>query len=196
MESADNKARIQWIDIAKCIAILGVVLAHTSSHYLCAFVQTYNVAFFFFLSGLTFCRDDDCKDQFRFDNRSVKIFASRLFKSILLPYFLWGLISIAVYFIVGQFIQIGANSTDLLNNILALLYGNSNSEFFEWNRPLWFLPALALIWISWFAYLKLTSYFCISLVLRGVGCLALILIGGVDRISRLQQYAICLVYGT
>lgn len=43
------------------------------------------------------------------------------------------------------------------HNLMGLLYGNSASGYFEWNKPLWFLPCLVIVEIIWFGVLKITE---------------------------------------
>lgn len=44
-------------------------------------------------------------------------------------------------------------------NVVSLFYGNSGSGYFEWNRPLWFLPCLIVVELLWFLILKMSGRF-------------------------------------
>lgn len=135
--------RMSWLDIAKCIGIVAIVLGHSSTGYINNICYSFNSIIFFILSGITFCRIRGNYDgRFCFDNRGVKKFYITLFRTILIPYLVWGGISIIIYEVVEKFVTLQLNLEQnyfaVIYNIIGLIYGNSESGFFEWNRPLWF----------------------------------------------------------
>ena len=124
--------RIAWIDVAKGIGILLIVFGHTmQSGFVRQVIFSFHVPFFFFLSGVTYKRE-----------ASFYTFIRKRIVGLLVPYWVWGIISIAVFLLMGHFLHLKEADTGLLNNIFGLLYGNPRTELMWWNRPLWFIPCL------------------------------------------------------
>lgn len=152
--------RISWLDIAKGISILFIVLGHASYGFLYSFCYSFNSVIFFILSGMAFDRLKNEKDDLLcFDNREMNTFLKNVAERLLFPYFIWGSVSIVIYYllegIVLSNLQTGGNKHfALLPNFIGLVYGNSESGFFEYYRPLWFIPCLVVVEIIWFAILK------------------------------------------
>jgi len=129
-----NQGRIRWIDIAKAIAISLVVFGHTMrGGSVQKVVYSFHVAAFFFLAGLT-CKTNGVRARIKSD-----------FFRIMVPYYCFGIISIAVFAVLGTF---AAAKFDMnINpsfgaNIQNLLYANSKGGALQFNTPLWFLPCL------------------------------------------------------
>lgn len=166
MDNEKGNTRISWMDIAKGISIMCIVLGHTSTGFLNTFCFSFNSVIFFILSGMSFGRIRNQKDSLLcFDNRETKIFLKKSVANILLPYFIWGGVSILIYFLMEGIIisnlQNGNNEHFSVGaNFLGLLYGNSETGYFEYYRPLWFLPCLLMVEIIWFILLKIM--YCIS----------------------------------
>lgn len=87
-----SKQRLSWIDIAKCIGIFAIVLGHCSAGKLQWICFSFNSVIFFVLAGMTFCRKTGETDAyFDFDHeRTFKSFLHRTFRTIGIPYLLWG----------------------------------------------------------------------------------------------------------
>ncbi|MCM1048297.1 MAG: acyltransferase family protein [Clostridiales bacterium] len=153
--------RIEWLDIAKGFSILFIVLGHTSYGFLFWFCYSFNSVIFFILSGMTFCRiKSETDNLFCFDKRTVKEFLKKILGSLLFPYFVWGCISIIIYYlmegVVLSHLQSGRyGNFAIIPNIIGLLYGNSETGFFKYYRPLWFIPCLVIVEVIWFLILKI-----------------------------------------
>lgn len=160
-----SKQQISWIDIAKCIGIAAIVLGHCSSGNLKCICFSFNSVIFFVLAGMTFCRKKEKTDTYlNFDNeRTLKIFLYRAFRTIFVPYLFWGLISILIYSIMGKItaetLNLSQSHFEIGKNFIFLFYGNSDTGYFEWNRPLWFLPCLLMVELLWFLILKISETF-------------------------------------
>ncbi|MDI9520821.1 MAG: acyltransferase family protein [Bacillota bacterium] len=128
-----QKERILWIDIAKGYGIFFIVLGHVlRTGVVRQFLYSFHVPFFFILSGLTY----------RPSERTMNFFKKR-FKTILIPYFVFGLISILIYRILAIYIDVDFElRTGILENIVGMFYGNPRTDLMKWNLPLWFLPSL------------------------------------------------------
>lgn len=72
--------RIQWIDTAKGLGLLCVILGHLKIPYLSTWIYTFHMPLFFFLSGLVFSGG----------KYHVREFVIRRIKSLVLPYFTLG----------------------------------------------------------------------------------------------------------
>lgn len=124
--------RIAWIDVAKGIGIFLIVFGHTmQSGFVRQVIFSFHVPFFFFLSGVTYKRET-----------SIYTFLRKKVSGLLVPYWVWGIISIAIFLFAGLFLHLEEANTGLLNNLFGLLYGNPRTELMWWNRPLWFIPCL------------------------------------------------------
>lgn len=152
--------RVSWLDRAKGFGILFIVLGHASYGYLNWFCFSFNSVIFFILAGMAFCRTKDKRDELLdFDNRKTSDFLRKTGKRLLFPYFVWGSISIAIYYllegVILSHLQVNKNQHfALIPNFIGLIYANSETGFFEYYRPLWFLPCLVAVEIIWFLILK------------------------------------------
>lgn len=153
--------RIDTIDIAKGIAISAIVIGHVSTGLLWDAFLIFATASFFLLSGLTFYYDGEAGGIGWRRNGSPVSFLKKTAGRLLFPYAVWGLISIVIYMILGRVavsvLGLENDSVDLLHNLLGLLFGNSASGYFDWNRPLWFLPCLFIVEVIAYAVLRLTE---------------------------------------
>lgn len=125
------KKRYNWLDVAKGIVMIAIVLGHTlRTGVVRDFVYAFHVPCFFFLSGIT------AKE--KFSSKQLISDAKRL----LIPYFAFGLISIVVYALFGSIAESGLNNREAFtvwDNLIKLIYCSS---FLPFNAPLYFLPCL------------------------------------------------------
>lgn len=146
----DSTKRIRWIDVAKGLCMFFIVLGHVcKANYrtdpLRIFCYSFNAQAFFFLSGYTFMGVTTLTKG-KFLNINVRAYILKWIDRVLYPYFVWGTISIFIFFLMGKF-GIIDEDTRLLPNFIGLLFGNSTSSYFQWNRPLWFLPCIFLSYL-------------------------------------------------
>lgn len=134
--------RIAYLDIAKGIGILLVVLAHSDlaliSPYLHRFIYSFHVPLFFFLSGYFF------NAQIPFGT-----FVRKRFNAVLKPYLFTIFL---IYLVTISFTNMSFGT--MLGRFAKSMY--ATGEYIEW-IPLWFLPSLFLT--------SLFSYFFYRLVL-------------------------------
>lgn len=142
-----QKQRILWIDIAKCLAIMLVVLGHTlRGGQVQKFVYSFHVPAFFFLSGMT-CKTDKIIDRIKLD-----------FIHIMIPYYCFGIMSILVFIFLGEFAagQLGLSvDTSFGRNLMELLFTSPHDGRMKFNVSLWFLPCLFAVKIMYCALYKL-----------------------------------------
>lgn len=106
-----EKKRIEWLDIAKAISIILVVLGHAGHAYLDIYLGWFRMPLFFFLSGILF-------KPVLFKNY-INWASNKTFR-MMLPYFVYG---IAIYIIFN--IQ---NLSLLPEHLYNLLYGGSGLQ--------------------------------------------------------------------
>ncbi len=150
--------RLDFIDVARAIAIFLIVLGHTLVHsahcgLVYKYIYSFHVPLFFILSGFVFKRKDI---------ESYFTFFKNKFLRIMIPYFIWATLFLIPYFILGNAIgdalniDSSYNLKDMLSNIL---YGNANGAALKQNSALWFLPSLFCA--------EIVSYFIVKLADKG-----------------------------
>lgn len=160
----EKSARIQWIDLAKVIAILVVVLNHSTL--VIPGVNFWGGMFFvpafFLVSGYTYSQKEI----------SYKGFAEQKAKRLLLPYFAANLLLFSFFFL-KNLMAGGINPYRELLDFMGIFYGRNQlyknfSVVFDVNQdniylmtslnaPTWFLPALFLVLISVEAMLRIAG---------------------------------------
>jgi len=128
------RERIKWVDMAKTIGILTIVLGHTVAEgMLKTYVYSFHIPLFFFLSGATF----------RVKDKTFGKFVKDKAMGLLVPYAVFALISQAVYALIqsmaSNLIQ-SERGFSLMEGWTGILMGSV-----EANRALWFLPCLFLM---------------------------------------------------
>lgn len=137
MQRENLSQRIAWIDVAKAILIFFVVLCHTLRiGYLDVYATGFVVPCFFIISGIIFK-----------EKSNISCITS-LAKRVLVPYYIFGLISVLIYCFIGEQESVVLNADisnfGLLSNIYGLIYSNCKNGFMQWNTPLYFLPVYFL----------------------------------------------------
>ncbi len=139
----ENRERVKWVDIAKCLGIFAIYLGHFGetagkAH---PFVFLYHVPLFFFLAG---CMDSYDKE------KNILYYIAKKFKSIMLPFYLFCFLSIII-----NVVQNDAGIPDIQEALLLVAKGNVRNTFFA--SSLWFLTCLFLMEII-FKIIKLEKY--------------------------------------
>ena len=134
--------RIEYLDIAKGIGILLVVLGHNDFEVISLFVQrliySFHMPMFFFLSGY-------------FINPTVPFFDffKKRFNALMKPFFFTIFL---IYFTSVSFEKMGFNTA--ITRIVKSLYGSGH--YLDWVQ-LWFLPHLFAVSLYAFLFLALVS---------------------------------------
>lgn len=149
-ENSPVRNRIEWIDIAKGLGMILVVVGHSGiPNILSAWIWSFHMPLFFFVSGIVFTASKYI---------TLKAFLENRFRTLILPYFLF---SIIVYLWAIQ-----------LNYHLLIV---SFSELYlGWNGiALWFIPVLFFTETCFFllnSHLKFKVYkYVIIFLLSSVG---------------------------
>ena len=130
------KRRFEYIDIAKGLGILFVVLVHNDLEKISPFfyklILSFNMPLFLFISGRLFKPED-----------SFFSLISKRFNSVLKPYIV---ILFLIFFMTIAFSKVNIDIAAI--HLLKSFY--STDKYLDW-IPLWFLPHLFLLYL--FAYL-------------------------------------------
>lgn len=130
--------RIHWADALRGVLILMIVYGHTASNgdMLKHYLYSFHVAAFFFLSGFLFSKG----------THGFKAFLKKKFVSLMIPYYIFSVISIAIFTLLGSFasvkLDVAIKHGEVYKNILGMLYANAVEGYMKWNLPLWFLPCM------------------------------------------------------
>lgn len=130
MEIAD---RIEWVDVAKGIGIILVILGHTITLAYSYPIYAFHMPLFFFLSGLVY------KDK----KESLMFFLKRTTNSLLRPWFIMLTISLFICLLIPTW----RNGISLYA-VLEDLY-TSNTDSFQ-NSSLWYLVCYFFVLLFWF----------------------------------------------
>lgn len=134
--------RLDWLDAAKGLGILLVVLGHTAiPPALFVYIFSFHLPLFFFISGYLFKTEkySSFPELLRYSG-----------KKLILTYFIFGL---AIYFYwlgYGHFLAEDLAKANPYQPLLDLLYASSHLK--DIFTPLWFLPCLFLVQLIFFIF--------------------------------------------
>lgn len=175
-----SKSRLAYIDIARGIGILLVVLGHTLAEanyhvqnstvlFLGQLIYSFHMPLFFFLSGMFF------KPEMRFPD-----LLKRRFDSVLKPY----LFTIFLVYFVSVFYDKNLGLSTAVIRIIKALYGNSYYIELYWSQ-LWFLPALFVTSLFAFGFYAIFKRLPVWALFIG---LLLALVVGILTINRFMPF--------
>ncbi|MBR3691203.1 MAG: acyltransferase family protein [Clostridia bacterium] len=140
MEIQERNTRLIWVDILRFIGIFAIVWGHTLTggpvHF---YLYSFHIPLFFCAIG--FC--------FKTPKQSFWQFTKKKAYSLLIPFFLFAIISILLFSVLGNFAgstlgyDLSANTFSA--NIIEVLRGKCRA-----NRPLWFLPCVFIFYLLCF----------------------------------------------
>ena len=127
---AEHKAKLDYLDIARGIGIVVVILAHidTGDNPLCSWIGSFCMAIFFFVSGALL----NYLDRWRSEN-AFQIIVKRV-KGVLYPYFTFSALIIFCYTFMRVIFKQGSFS-----NILEIVKSTVTLSGYD---ALWFMPTL------------------------------------------------------
>lgn len=141
VEEAVNRARVRYLDIAKGISLLLVMISHScgmpfGSKYFTAFY----IQIFFVLSGVTYKRRNTVSEN-----------VCKRFKGVIIPYFIYNLIIVVINVILGNLKTLETLIEAVIGSLYSrycfypIDYTGENRYFMQiGNSPLWFLTAMFL----------------------------------------------------
>ena len=155
------KKRIAYVDIAKILGMFFIIYGHTLRNgEVTTWIYTFHVPLFFFLSGVTF----------HGEVLDIKTFLKKKAMALLVPFFIWALISIGVFAVMSSFIPMQSTlQSSQTNPLISMLMGYCGA-----NSPLWFLPCLFIVEILMWIVTKLSSKMGRSVYLVSIACSSLL----------------------
>ena len=145
-----NSVRKDWIDFARAFGIFCIAYGHLvqGESYVSLYFGSFRVAIFFLIMGLTFSLDS-----------SFISFLKKKAKRLLVPYFVFALLSILVLYSVAFIVPALSEykSTSVVLYLWGAIYGNGLTGNMKWNLPLWFLPCSFITLLFVFGFEKLIS---------------------------------------
>jgi len=142
--------RLHWIDALKGIGIIFVVLAHHSLPIaLDTYIFSFHMPLFFFISGFLF--------DFGKYSESAAGFVKGRFRSLIVPYFCFALLTCLFYFLLDTGFQPGVTNIEFFENsalygIYSILY--ALGPLVSYNPPLWFLSCLFVTELLFYGFAK------------------------------------------
>lgn len=142
----NNQKRIEWIDTAKGIGLLLVMLGHLHVPYLSTWIYTFHMPLFFFLSGVVFSGT----------KYNFKEFTIKRIKSLVIPYFGLGVVIYLFYVILNLVLReengLYGTNWEMLKNLFV------QKHFWT----IWFLACLFVVEILWYWNWKIFSRWSIA----------------------------------
>lgn len=145
--------RIAWIDVSRGWCMLAIVAGHfylpwNQHPALFDLLYAFHVPAFFFLSGLVFNPG----------KRSFPRFLYTRARAIMLPYVLWAFISVCIFAVLGS-VAAGSlgrkNPASFTTMLKDIMWATPSAHHMDWNKPLWFLPAIMVTYLIAWATAKL-----------------------------------------
>jgi acyltransferase len=170
------KQRVLWVDNAKAIGIILVLLGHQAMPYnITKFIYSFHMPLFFFLSGfINTGRDEE----------SFSRFAVRKAKSLLIPYFFFAIATYLYWLLITRNFGFSSEThINALTPLLGILYSNGVDDWLTFNTSLWFLTCLYLTEMAFFIIRKIRNDALVVAIL--MLCMAAGYIQSVSRIPRL-----------
>ena len=142
------KKRLEFIDIAKGIGILFVLLNHVESYQWVTFSSFFVISIFFFCSGYTFSFNQE--EKFRFITVVKKL------PKLLKPYFFFSVLLLLIF---NDF-SLRAISGIVYSRYCLFPIGTDDIYrlFIVGNFPLWFLTCMSLCYLLYAVYLRFFKY--------------------------------------
>ena len=142
--------RLHWIDALKGMGIILVVFAHHSLPVaLDTYIFSFHMPLFFFISGFLF--------DFGKYAGSAANFVKGRFRSLIVPYFCFAVLTCLFYFLLDTGFQPGVTNieffeTSALYGIYSILY--ALGPLVSYNPPLWFLTCLFVTELLFYGFAK------------------------------------------
>lgn len=172
--------RIAWIDVAKGLLIILVILGHSNINDITAVViNSFHMAAFFVLSGITY----------RGEKSTFREFFCKKFRTIIIPYLVFSLIML-VYLLLKKILFRGY-TFDIISGVISIVIpisGRSSTTVYG----LWFFPCLfvaeIILYVFFYIYRNsknnvmsvILGYMSLCVICRGGGIAGLNLVSIID----------------
>ncbi|MDR1180405.1 MAG: acyltransferase family protein [Bacteroidales bacterium] len=140
------KNEIQFLNAAKVITIFLVIYDHLSIPYEQAvFINSFRMPLFFCISGYFISTR----------NYAWKDFIVRKLRTLIVPYFVFAVVSFLFWFLIGRKYGDDANTfPDISKYLSGVFLAIPSKAYLGFNLPIWFLPALFSTEMIFYAYRK------------------------------------------
>ncbi len=147
-----QEKRENWIDIAKGIGIILVIIGHAGAPTkITKFIYGFHMPLFFLISGYLF-------DMEKWEKAGLKKLIQKRFKSYIIPYFSLCFINLAINAIYESKNLAGSDLIKATTeHIYWIFYSRALASLMPNCTPLWFLPCLFLCTIYLFFLLKIKN---------------------------------------
>jgi fucose 4-O-acetylase-like acetyltransferase len=126
--------RQNFIDQLKAVSIFLIVLGHNDNTSLFSeYLTTFRLPLFFIISGYL------SKDK---QNVKIQFYLEKMFRRLLVPYFLISLFLYLFWLIANQILSFGDWDYDPIKNFVGIFYAQGGSDYMAWGIQMWYLPAL------------------------------------------------------
>lgn len=131
--------RVEWIDAAKGIGIILVVLGHIwiiGEGY--TYINSFHVPLFFFLSGYVA----------NYEKHGLQQFVAKKFTSLVIPYIWFSLLTYCYWVLIEK--RVSGNGTDSLFAFQNIFLSPGSDRYMPHNPALWFLTCLFIVAIMFY----------------------------------------------
>lgn len=148
--------RLQWVDIAKGLAIILVVVGHLpTDEAVKTWLYTFHMPLFFMLSGLFLVKNTDA---------SFKMVLVKRYRRLMVPFVAFNIAVLIPFFCVID--HLAHTDFSISHKLLGVLLATRSSDW-TYSCYLWFLPCLfvagLLVWSVW-KYLYKARWLCIGFI--------------------------------
>lgn len=126
--------RLRFVDIAKGISIICIILGHLGIHNITRVVFTFHVPIFFLITGYFVSRKEGVRD-----------FAMKKARTLLVPYFVTSLVMIAVA------AGLGLRDGGVLHNVKEWTYAALYASGGRYDKP-FYIKEIGAIWFLWASF--------------------------------------------
>ena len=126
--------RLRFVDIAKGISIICIILGHLGIHNITRVVFTFHVPIFFLITGYFVSRKEGVRD-----------FAMKKARTLLVPYFVTSLVMIAVA------AGLGLRDVGVLHNVKEWTYAALYASGGRYDKP-FYIKEIGAIWFLWASF--------------------------------------------
>lgn len=133
MGISKNNNRIEFLDTAKGIGIILVVMGHVSTNNaINNWIYSFHMPLFFIISGYIVSKN--------IKTISIKEFVSRKVKSMLTPYFIFSILTYLYWVIIER--NIRGENISIIKPFINIFTAQGGSDNYVFNVVMWFLPCL------------------------------------------------------
>lgn len=139
-----DEKRLEYLDIAKGIGIILVVLGHVfMQNPLVIWIYSFHIPLFFFLSGYLFYFNKE---------KRLSRFLYKKTRTILIPYFVYAIVFYLYWLLAERHLR--EQSEDVLKPLIGIFYGIGKEPWLTFDDALWFLTCLFVVELAFFLLMR------------------------------------------